>query len=266
MTVDSPVTRDRRFVRDGLPWVVGAAGLAVYLATLNHWVTLSSLALVSRVTGWGWQPIHYQPLLLLLTYPFRWLPAGWVPVALNGSAAVCASLTLMLLARSVTLLPHDRLEVQRLLTQNEHALLSLADAWVPVLLATVALGLQLTFWENAVAGTGDMLDLLFFAYVIRCLLEHRITPQRSWLGRASFVFGMAMANDWGMVGFLPLFLVALVRLRGVELFRFQSQGRRKQSGGQGAGPSLAAGSRPVLRLTQDGEGFKVDAAQVAAEC
>jgi tetratricopeptide (TPR) repeat protein len=263
--MESPVNPERKFVRDSLPWAVGAAALVVYLATLNHWVTLSSLALVSKVTGWGWQPIHYQPLLLLLTYPFRWLPAGWVPVALNGFAAVCASLTLMMLARSVALLPHDRLELQRLLTQNEHALLSLPNAWVPVLLASVALGLQLTFWENAIAGTGDMLDLLLFACVLRCLLEHRISPQRSWLGWATFVFGMAMANNWGMVGFLPLFLVALVRLRGVKLFSFQSRGRRERFGGQGAAPSLASDSRPVLRLTQDGGGFKVDAARAAAE-
>ena len=265
MTAESPVNAERNFIRNGLPWVVGAAALAVYLATLNHWVTLSSLALVSKVTGWGWQPIHYQPLLLLLTYPCRWLPAGWVPVALNGFAALCASLTLMLLARSVALLPHDRLELQQLLTQNERALLSLPNAWVPVLLATAALGLQLTFWENAVAGTGDMLDLLLFAYVIRCLLEHRISPQRAWLGWATFVFGMAMANDWGMVGYLPLLVVALVRLRGLKLFGHRSPGRRGQIGGQGAGPNLAAEARPMLRLTQDGEGFKVDMARAAAE-
>jgi tetratricopeptide (TPR) repeat protein len=265
MTVESAVKPERKFVRDGLPWVVGAAALAVYLATLNHWVTLSSLAQVSRVTGWGWQPTLYQPLLLLLTYPFRWLPAGWVPMALNGFAAVCASLTLAMLARSVALLPHDRLEQQRLLVQNEHALLSVLNAWVPVLLATVALGLQLTFWENAIAATGDMLDLLLFAYVIRCLLEHRIHPQQSWLGRATFVFGAAMANNWAMTGFLPLFLVALLRLRRLRLFNFRSRPRRDQSGGQSAAPGLTAEPRPMLRLTQDGEGFKVDVAQVAAE-
>ena len=265
MTVESAVKPERKFVRDGLPWVVWAAALAVYLATLNHWVTLSSLAQVSRVTGWGWQPTLYQPPLFLLTYPIGWLPAGWVPMALNGFAAVCASLTLAMLARSVALLPHDRLEQQRLLVQNEHALLSVPDAWVPVLLATVALGLQLTFWENAIAATGDMLDLLLFAYVIRCLLEHRIHPQQSWLGRATFVFGAAMANNWAMAGFLALFLVALLRLRRLRLFDFRSRPRRDQSGGQSAAPGLAAEPRPMLRLTQDGEGFKVDVAQVAAE-
>ena len=263
--MEAPVKPDRNFVRNGLPWVVGAAGLVVYLATLDHWVTLGSLPLVSRVTGWAWQPVLYEPLLFLLTYPFRWLPAVWAPVALNGFAAVCASLTLALLARSVALLPHDRLEQQRLLVQNEHALLSLPNAWVPILLAVVALGLQLSFWENAIAATGDMLDLLLFAYVIRCLLEHRIQPQGSWLGRATFVFGLGMANNWGMAGFLPLFVVALLRLRGMRLFGLHSRPRPDQSVGQSAAPGLAAESRPILRLTQDGEGFKVDVGRAAAE-
>ena len=204
MTVESSPKLERRFVRDGLPWVVGAAALAVYLATLNHWVTLSSLAVVTRVSGWDWHPMLSQPLLCLLTYPSRWLPGGWVPLALNVFTAVCASLTLATLARSVALLPHDRVEQQRLLVQNEHALLSLPDAWVPVALATVALGLQLTFWESAIAASEEMLDLLLFAYIIRCLLEHRIHERQSWLDRATLLFGCSMANNWGMVEFLPL--------------------------------------------------------------
>jgi hypothetical protein len=263
--VNSTVKPERRFIRDGLPWVVGAAALAVYLATLNHWVTLSSLPQVASVNGWDWRPTISQPLLFLLTFPFRWLPESWVPVALNGFAAVCASLTLAMLARSVALLPHDRLEQQRLLVQNPHALLSLPNAWVPVVLATIALGLQLTFWENAIAATGEMLDLLLFAFVIRCLLEHRVQPQQSWLGRATLVFGAAMANNWAMAGFLPFFLLALLRLRGLSLFNFHSHRRRDQPGSQGAAPVVAATSRPLLRLTKSGDGFKVDVGQVAAE-
>ena len=226
---DKSTQPERKFARDGLPWVLGAAALAVYLATLNRWVTLSSLTQVSRVTGWEWPPTLQQPLLFLLTCPFGWLPAGWVPVALNGFAAVCACLTLVLLARSVALLPHDRVELQRLLVQNEDGLLSLPNAWVPVVLATAALGLQLTFWENAIAATGEMLDLLLFAYVIRCLLEYRIHQQQSWLGRAAFVFGAAMANNWGMAGFLPLFLVALLRSQATELVQLHARRHKDQS-------------------------------------
>ena len=235
---------ERKFARNGLPWVLGAAALAVYLATLNRWVTLSSLTQVSRVTGWEWPPTLCQPLLFLLTCPIRWLPAGWVPVALNGFAAVCASLTLALLARSVALLPYDRVEQQRLLVQNQHALLSLPNAWVPIVLATGALGLQLTFWENAVAGTGEMLDLVLFAYVIRCLLEYRIHQQPSSLGRAALVFGAALANNWGMAGFLPLFLVALLRLRRLSLFNLYAHRPKDQSWTQGAALVLGRGASP----------------------
>ena len=129
MIVETSVKPERRFVRDGLPWVVGAAALAVYLATLNHWMTFNSLAQVAMVNGWDWQPTLSRPLLFLLTSPFGWLPESWVPVALNGFAALCACLTLVMLARSVALLPHDRVEQQRLLVQNQDGLLPLPNAW-----------------------------------------------------------------------------------------------------------------------------------------
>jgi tetratricopeptide (TPR) repeat protein len=248
MTAEPSPKLERRFVQNSLPWVVGAAALAVYLATLNHWVTLSNLALVARVSGWDWQPVLSQPLLCLLTFPFRWLPASWVPLALNVFAAVCASLTLATLARSVALLPHDRMEQQRLLVQNEHALLSLPNAWVPVVLATIALGLQLTFWEHAIAASGEMLDLLVFAHIIRCLLEHRVDEQPSWLDRAALLFGCAMANNWGMVGFLPLFLVALLRTKRLSFFSLRTIRRIDRSGWERVAPALTTDLRFFLRM------------------
>ena len=63
MPVESSSKLEGTFSRDGLPWVVGAAALAVYVATLNHWVTLSSFALVGRVNGWDWHPTLSQPLV-----------------------------------------------------------------------------------------------------------------------------------------------------------------------------------------------------------
>lgn len=248
MTAEPSPKLERRFVQNSLPWVVGAAALAVYLATLNHWVTLSSLPLVARVNGWDWQPMLSQPLLCLLTFPFRWLPTSWVPLALNVFAAVCASLTLATLARSVALLPHDRMEQQRLLVQNEHALLSLPNAWVPVVLAAIALGLQLTFWEHAIAASGEMLDLLVFAYIIRCLLEHRVDEQPSWLDQAALLFGCAMANNWGMVGFLPLFLVALLRTKRLSFFSLRTIRRIDRSGWERVAPALTTDLRFFLRM------------------
>lgn len=248
MTVQSSARHECRFVRNALPWVVGAAALAGYVATLNRWVSLDSLALVARVNGWDWLPRLSQPLLLLLTFPFRWLPAIWVPLALNLFTAVCASLTLALLARSVALLPHDRLRQQRLLVHDKHGLLSLPGAWVPVVAATTALGLQLTFWEHSIAASGEMLDVLLFAYVIRCLLEHRIHEQQSWLDRAALVFGVAMANNWVMIGLLPLFVFALLwtkRLRFLSLRFLRRSGWSKR---ERPGPALAADLRFLGRM------------------
>lgn len=200
-----------------LPWVIAVAALAVYLATLNHWLTLSSLPLAAKVTGWDRQPMVFQPALFLVTYPFRWLPASWVPLALNLATAVGAALTLALLARSVALLPQDRLEEQA--GESRYGLFALPAGWVPPVLAAVAGGLQLTFWENAVAASGEMLDLLLFAYTIRCLLEYGVRREAAWLDRAALVGGIGLANSWTLAGFLPLFVVALVSIKGLRFFR-----------------------------------------------
>ena len=63
------------------------------------------------------------------------------------------------------LLPHDRTREQRQREGGEFALLSLRAAFLPVLFAVLMLGLQLTFWQNAVAATGEMLDVLVFAFL-----------------------------------------------------------------------------------------------------
>lgn len=249
MNAESSSQRERRFALDRLPWVVGAAALVVYLATLSHWVTFDNLALVSRVNGWDWQPALTQPLLFLLTCPFRLLPAQWVPLALNAFTAACAALTLLTLARSVALLPHDRLPQQRELVRDPRALLSVPQAWVPVVLAAIALGLQLTFWEHAISASGEMLDLLVFAYVIRCLLEHRLDARPSWLDRAALLFGAALANNWAMAGFLPLFVVALLRTKHFSFFRRSTLRRMDQSRWRKVKSSLAADLRFFLRMT-----------------
>src|SRR5438552_15362779 len=157
-----------------LPWVVAAGALVLYLLTLNHWVSLSSLPLVAKVAGWDWVLPHQAPLFFLLTYPFRWLPGTWQPFLLNAFSAVCAALSLALLARSVMLLPHDRTHEQRQRERSEFSLLSIRGAWMPPLLAVLVCGLELTFWEHATVVTGEMLDLLLFAYLVRGLLEYRI--------------------------------------------------------------------------------------------
>lgn len=229
MTIEPEVTPERKFAPVFMPWLVAAGALAVYLLTLNRWVSFGSLERVARASGWLWQPELRGPLYWLVTCPFSWLPARTIPLALNLFSAICAVLSLALLARSVTLLPHDRTHPQREKELGKSALLSIRAAWLPPLLAALVCGLQLTFWENATAassqaftgGSNEMFDLLLFAYVIRCLLEFRVDQRESWLMRAAFVCGAAITNNWAMIGFFPLFLVALVWLKGLSFFNLR---------------------------------------------
>jgi tetratricopeptide (TPR) repeat protein len=209
------------FAQVGIAWIVAGVAFVFYLATLNHWVTFVSVPVVAKVAGWDWNTTLSAPLLHLVTWPFRLLPAAWQPVALNAFTALCAALTLALLARSVALMPQDRTRDQRMRERSEFSLLSIPLAWVPPLFAALVCGLQLTFWEHAVVISGEMLNLLLFAYVIRCLLEFRIDQRESWLYRMAFVYGAAATNNWAMIGFAPLLLVALVWIRGGSFFQLR---------------------------------------------
>lgn len=210
--------KPRRFSATTLPWVVGAAALVVYAFTLNPWISLASLEQVARVSGWLLDPELTQPLYFLVTLPLRWMPAAWVPPALNLLNAILAAAVLGLLVRCVALLPHDRTYEQRIREEDPDGLLSFRSAWLPPVLAAAVCGLQLTFWEHATNGTAEMLNLLVFAYIIRCLLEFRITQRGHWLAQASFLWGAGMANNYAMWGFLPGFIIALVWLKRVRFF------------------------------------------------
>jgi tetratricopeptide (TPR) repeat protein len=207
------------------PWLVVFGGLLLYGLTLNHWVSLKALLLMAQVTGWDWHPYPLNwhpevvaPLFLVLTAPIRLLPVAWQPVTLNVFTAVCAALTLGLLARSVRLLPHDRTREQRLRELGAHAQLTFRCAFLPALFAVLVLATQLTFWQNAVVATGEMLNLLVFAFIIDCLLEYRVTQNDTWLTVSAVVYGLGESNNWALLGFLPLYLVALIWIRGLVGF------------------------------------------------
>jgi tetratricopeptide (TPR) repeat protein len=229
MTMDEDISPHQQVAARKLPWVIGIAGLVIYLITLNHWLSFSSLGQVAKVSGWTWYPELSAPLYWLLTSPFKLLPPKLVPLALNSLSAVFGALTLALLARSVALLPHDRTLAQRERERGPWSLLSIRAAWVPPVFAAMVCGLQLSFWESATnastSGTlsvsSHMLDVMLLAYVIRCLLEHRIDDQESWLTRAAFVYAIGITNDWAMIGFLPLFIIALVWIKGMSFFNPQ---------------------------------------------
>ncbi|HEY5233701.1 MAG TPA: tetratricopeptide repeat protein [Verrucomicrobiae bacterium] len=222
-----------------LPWLLATAVFAVYCLTLNRWVSffplsivslyppvyLDSLTFAAKTSGWTWQPEFYQPVFFAVTYPFRWLAAAQIPVALNIFSAVCAALTLGLLARSVAILPHDRTSVQRRREHSEFSFLTIWCAWLPPVLAVAVCGLQMTFWDNATNCTGEMFDLLLFAFVAWSLLEYRLDGHRWRLFLAAVVYGAGMAETWAMVGFFPLFIAALVWIRKLGFFNLGFLGR-----------------------------------------
>jgi len=201
-----------------VPWLLAVAMLGVYLLTLNHWVTLANLMTVSRVSGFLWEPQLYSPLLFLATYPFHWLPLAKIPLALNIFSAVCGAGALGLLARSVMILPHDRTEAERVRERSDFGFLTTSSAWFPPLLAVVMLGLQFGFWENATSLTGESLNLLVFAFIIWQLLEFRLDERLGRLYFVALVYGAGLEDNWALMGFLPVFVIAILWLRGLEFF------------------------------------------------
>ncbi len=229
MTQVTEAHSEKKFVPVFLPWLIAAVALVLYLITLNRWVSFGNIQQVARMSGWSWQPELYGPLFWLLTYPIRWLPVQQIPLALNLFSCICAVLTLALLARSVALLPQDRTQAQRRKVGDNASVMDIRTGWLPPILAALVCGLQLTFWEDATAaasqamttGSNEMLDLLVFAYVVRCLLEFRHDWRESWLLRGAFVFGAGVTNNWAMIGFFPVLLIALIWIKGLSFFNLR---------------------------------------------
>ena len=177
--------------------------LVLFVLTLSRGVTWNSLPLAAKVAGWDWQPLASQPLVWLLALPLRVLPAGWIPMALNLCSAVCAALVIGILARSIELL-----RWRRPLDPDRH--------WrekLPGLLAGVLCGLEFSFWQEATAATGEMLDLLLFAGAVWCLMEYRVSEQARWLDGAALLWGLGLAENWMMGVTFPLFVAAMIWLR-----------------------------------------------------
>jgi len=208
-------------VTQHLPWIAGGVALLVYLLTLNHWVSLLNMAQVAKISGYSWQSEVFNPVYFLVTSPLRLLPAAWTPAAVNLLSAVCAALVIGLLARAVILLPHDRTHQQRERLTSSTGSLRGPLAWLPPALAATVVGLQLSFWEHATNGTPDMVNLLLLAYVVRALMEHRVSGEDSWLSKAALAYGALMTSDWLAVGLFPVFVGAVIWLKGISFFNLQ---------------------------------------------
>jgi tetratricopeptide (TPR) repeat protein len=246
MMTETQTRRAGTFVNSRLPWILGAGMFALFLTMLDRGLTPRGLAVVVDISGWAHRPHNLGPVMFLMTYPLRWLPISLAPVILNLFSAVCAALSLVLLARSVSILPHDRTFEQREREQNEFSFLTIPAAWVPPLFAVLVCGLQLTFWEDAIQASIDMFDLLLTAYVIRCLLEYRIAQKDSWMLRAAVLYGLGMANNWAMVAFFPAFLMAVIWIKSLGFFNPQFLLRLALAGLAGLSLILLI---PVLNMT-----------------
>lgn len=196
---------------------IGTLAFLIYYLTLNRWASLSNIGAVARVSGWTWQPELRQPLTCSVLYPFHILPSAWVPFSLNLFTALCAALVLTLLARSVCLL-----------SATAKTPRSTFALWAPACIATAVCGLQLTFWEHATSFSGEMLDLLVFAYVIRCLTEFQIDQRESWLFRSAVIYGAGMTNDWALIGYFPLYVIAIFLIKDFGLKRITKPSRPRK--------------------------------------
>jgi len=225
MPKESQIDPRNLFPTRWLPWILGAIMLLVYGITLNHWVTVLNLGQVAAVSGWMWQPQLYQPLTYLVTLPFRVLPAAAVPMSLNLFSALCASVALVLLARSVAILPHDRTEMERLRERSDFSFLTGWVAWIPPVVAVIFAGFQLSFWENATNFTGESFQLLWFAIILNQLLEYRLDEREGRLYVVALMYGAGITDNWAYVGYFPLFLAMLIWLRRLEFFNVQFLGR-----------------------------------------
>ena len=207
-----------RFVPRRLPLLLGAAAFALFLLTLNHWITLFNLDAVAKIAGWTWQSENFSPLVYLVTYPFRWLPLAILPLALNVFSALCGALTIGLLARSVAILPHDRTGSERQAERSDFAFMTNKMAWLPPLLAAAACSLHAGFWENATNFTGEILQTTLFAFILWEILEFRLDEIDSRLYWATAAFAAGMADSWAFVGYFPFFFLALIWSKGVPFF------------------------------------------------
>ena len=116
------------------------------------------------------------------------------------------------------LLPHDRTEMERTRERSDFAFLTTGSAWFPPTLAAVMLGLEFGFWQHATSFTGESLNILIFAVIIWLLLEFRLDERIGRLYLAALIYSAGLADNWALLGFLPVSVAAIIWLRGLAFF------------------------------------------------
>lgn len=202
-----------------LPWLLGGIFLVLYLVTLCRSAGVGGIALISKVTGWDWQPLVDYPLYYLVSFPFRVLPLAWEPLALNALSALLAAGTVALVTRSVQLLPQNRTRDQRERERNEFGLLTGSSAWLPAAVAASVCGLQVAFWQNATNASADMLNLFILAWIVREFLEYRIDHRESRLTLLALIYGFGVTSNCALIALFPFMLGAIIWAMGWNFFR-----------------------------------------------
>ena len=203
-----------------LPVRIFLGALAFYVATLSFEATINSLPLTLKVAGLDWTPFASQPVLWLMTLPLKCLPVSWLAFSLNLMSAILAALILGLLARTV-----------QLLQQRWQWKVSLPKpGLLPIFLACVLCGLEINFWQEATAATGEMLDLALLATAIWLLIEFETGRNFQWLEGAALVWGVGITENWLMLAALPLLAAYTVLLwwkqaiKGPQVLRLMAWG------------------------------------------
>src|SRR5690606_29888557 len=107
---------------------------------------------------------------------------------------------------------------QRQRERSDFSFLTIPTARVPPVVAAAMLRLPLTSWEPATSMRGAMITLTLFASCVYCVLRFRVLQEDKYLAWLAFAFGAGAANDWGMIAFAPLFLGAIIWVKGVAFF------------------------------------------------
>jgi len=202
-----------------LSWLIGGVALLFYWSTLCQWLSLYSLSNIASVADWTGKPELVRPLTLLVFGPLRVLPDTWLPLTANIVTATIAALVLMQLTRSVSILRVDLVSADPMRKKVSGAsILTGKWSWLPPVVAAMALGWQLGFWQHASSASGEMLSLLCFAFAFRGVFEFRVQSDEKWLYRAAFVFALGITDNWLMLGYLPLFVAAVIWVKGLTPF------------------------------------------------
>lgn len=215
MTVTNRQSTESDAVSARWLWGLGGAAALLFLLTLNSWLTNTSLGLVARWAGWTEQPELGRPLGWLICAVFRWLPARWLPLALNLFTAGSAALVLVQLARSVSILRYDSVVPNPMRSRLADTVAAPgAWKWLPPAFAVAALALQRSFWQHATAATGEMASVLCFAFAFRAILEYRRNAQEKWLYWGTLIYAVGMTDNWMMLAYAPVYLAAIIWAKG----------------------------------------------------